>query len=113
MSSLITLARPYAKAAFELAQSQQALANWGDMLSLASEMATEESMAGLLESPHISHEQVVNVMADAAGDSFDKRFRDYLSVLADNGRLPLLPQVTGLYQQLREEAEKKFSEPKL
>ena len=109
MSTLATLARPYAKAAFELAQSQQALASWSDMLSLASEMATEESMAGLLESPHVSNERVVDIMADAAGDAFDKRFRDFLSVLATNGRLPLLPQVTSLYQQFREEAEKRLS----
>ena len=109
MSSLTTLARPYAKAAFELAQSQQALAGWSDMLSLASEMATEKSMAGLLESPHVSNERVVDIMADAAGDAFDKRFRDFLSVLATNGRLPLLPQVTSLYQQFREEAEKRLS----
>lgn len=109
MSTLATLARPYAKAAFELAQSQQALAGWSDMLSLASEMATEESMAGLLESPQVSNERVVDIMADAAGDAFDKRFRDFLSVLASNGRLPLLPQVTGLYQQFREEAEKRLS----
>lgn len=109
MSTLATLARPYAKAAFELAQSQQALAGWGDMLSLASEMATEESMAGLLESPHVSNDRVVSIMADAAGDAFDKRFHDFLSVLASNGRLPLLPQVTSLYQQFREAAEKRLS----
>ena len=66
-------------------------------------------MAALLESPHVSHEQVVGIMADAAGDSFDKRFRDYLSVLAGNGRLPLLPQVLELYQQFREEAEQRLS----
>ena len=109
MSTLATLARPYARAAFELAQSQQALAGWSDMLSLASAMATEESMAGLLESPHVSNERVVDIMADAAGDAFDKRFRDFLSVLAANRRLPLLPQVTMLYQQFREEAEKRLS----
>lgn len=109
MSSLTTLARPYAKAAFELAQSQQALAAWNDMLSLAGEIATEESMAGLLESPHVSHAQVVAIMADAAGDAFDKRFRDFLSVLASNGRLSLLPQITALYREFREEAEKRLS----
>ena len=109
MSTLATLARPYARAAFELAQSQQALAGWSDMLSLASEMATEESMAGLLECPHVSNERVVDIMADAAGDAFDKRFRDFLSELAAHSRLPLLPQVTMLYQQFREEAEKRLS----
>jgi len=49
MSSLTTLARPYAKAAFELARDEQALAAWDDMLKLASEIVLEPSMAALLE----------------------------------------------------------------
>jgi F-type H+-transporting ATPase subunit delta len=109
MSSLTTLARPYAKAAFELAQDQQELARWEDMLVLSSDMAMDDSMAGLLESPHVSGEAVVEIMTDAAGEAFNSRFRDFLSVLAVNGRLPLLPQITELFQQFREEAENRLS----
>ena len=108
MSSLITLARPYAKAAFELARDEQSLAGWDAMLALASEMATEKSMAGLLESPKKKKKKVVGIITDAAGDNFTGRFRDFLSVLGSNGRLPLLPQVTTLFSQLREVAEKRL-----
>jgi len=109
MSSLITLARPYAKAAFEIAFDEQALAAWDEMLALASEMVTEKSMADLLDSPHISSEQLVRIITEAAGDSLTGRFRDFLSVLSGNGRLSLLPEVTSLFGQLREEAEKRMS----
>jgi F-type H+-transporting ATPase subunit delta len=109
MSSLTTLARPYAKAAFELARDEQSLAAWDEMLTLASEMVTEKSMAGLLESPHISNDELVRIISEIAGDSFTGRFRDFIAVLGSNGRLPLLPQVTSLFQQLREEAEKRMS----
>ena len=109
MSSLATLARPYAKAAFELARDEQALARWDEMLKLASEMATEDSMATLLESPHISNEEVVKIIMDTAGEAFDGRFRDFLSVLGSNGRLPLLAQVSRLFCQFREEAEQRMS----
>lgn len=109
MSSMATLARPYAKAAFELARDEQALSRWDDMLTLAGEMAAEESMAVLLESPHISSEEVVRIFTDTAGEVFDGRFRDFLSVLGGNGRLPLLPQISSLFSQLREEAEKRMS----
>jgi F-type H+-transporting ATPase subunit delta len=113
MSSLATLARPYAKAAFELAQDNQALARWDDMLSLASSIATDDSMAKLLDSPDVSNAQIVSILLDTLGDSageaFDGRFRDFLSVLASNGRLPLLPHITGLYRRLRDEAEKRLS----
>jgi F-type H+-transporting ATPase subunit delta len=108
MSSLATLARPYAKAAFELARDEQVLAHWDEMLKLASEMASESSMAALLESPHISNEEVVKIITDTAGEAFDDRFRDFLSVLGSNGRLPLLPQVSKLFSQFREEAEQRM-----
>ena len=100
MSSLTTLARPYAKAAFELAQSEQDLAGWDERLTLASEIALEESMAGLLESPHVQASQVVGIMTESAGEAFSDRFRNFLSVLGANERLPLLPQITTLYRQL-------------
>jgi F-type H+-transporting ATPase subunit delta len=109
MSSLTTLARPYAKAAFELAQGAQALAQWEDMLNLAGSIALEESMANLLQSPEISNAQAVSIITEVAGDAFDDHFRDYLSVLAANGRLPLLPHIVRLYRRLREEAEKRLS----
>jgi F-type H+-transporting ATPase subunit delta len=109
MSSLATLARPYAKAAFELARDEQALARWDEMLGLASNIVADESMAKLLESPEVGESKVATIIFEVAGDLLDGRFRDYLSVLAANGRLALLPQIAGLYRQLREEAEKRLS----
>lgn len=109
MSSLTTLARPYAKAAFELAQGEQALARWDEMLSLASEIVEDAAMANLLDSPDVSNAQAVAIITEAAGEAFDSRFRDYVSVLSENSRLSLLPQVTGLFRTLRDEAEKRLS----
>ena len=105
MSSLTTLARPYAKAAFELAQGEQSLAAWDGMLSLACDIVTEESMAALLENPDVSREQVLGIITGAAGDAFSERFRGFLSVLSENGRLPLLPQVVDIFRALRELGE--------
>jgi F-type H+-transporting ATPase subunit delta len=109
MSSLATLARPYARAAFELAQADGALAEWSDMLALAAEMVSEPALARLLDSPQVGHDRVVEIMAGAAGERFAKRFRDYLSVLAANDRLALLPLVGERFRVLREDAEKRLS----
>jgi len=106
MSNATTLARPYAKAAFELAEADNAVSSWHDMLGLASAAVTEKSLAGLLESPHASGGQIVQILTAAAGDTFDAKFRKFLDVLADNKRLSLLPEIGVLYQELREEAEK-------
>jgi F-type H+-transporting ATPase subunit delta len=109
MSSLTTLARPYAKAAFELARADQDLAGWDRQLTLASEIVGEEAMAGLLESPHVHASRIVAIMTESGGEAFDERFRNFLSVLGANERLPLLPQITALYRKLREKAEKRLS----
>jgi len=106
MSNVTTLARPYAKAAFELADAHNVTAAWNDMLALASLLVSEESMASLLQSPDVSSQQVVQILSDVAGESFDDNFRDYLSVLAENKRFALIPEITKLYQTLREEADK-------
>ena len=92
MSSLTTLARPYAKAAFELAQGDHALAGWDDMLGLAAAIVAEDAMAVLLENPDVARARVVEIITDAAFNAFNDRFRGFLSVLSSNGRLPLLPQ---------------------
>jgi F-type H+-transporting ATPase subunit delta len=108
MSSLTTLARPYAKAAFALAESEQALARWEEMLTLASTIATDDTMSELLGSPQISSAEAARLMADSAGSAFDDRFRDFMAVLGANGRLALLPEITRLFQRLREKAEKRL-----
>lgn len=108
MSSIATLARPYAKAAFELARDQNALAGWDHMLTLASEIVSDDSMAGLLDSPELSATDAVKLITDIGGESFDESFRGFLKVLSTNDRLQLLPQTTILFQQFRAEAENRL-----
>ncbi len=108
MSSLTTLARPYAKAAFGLAQAGNDLAGWDDMLTLAGAIAADESVAGLLENPHVGGTRVVKLLADIGGEHFHDKFRDFISVLGANSRLPLLPEITVLYHGLRQRAEKRL-----
>ena len=110
MSSLTTLARPYAKASFGLAQEggPGALAQWQSMLTLASQIASHEQVAAVLESPLVSVEQAVELIAAAGGDHFDERFRAYLGVLGINRRLALLPEIARLFISLKQQAEQQL-----
>jgi F-type H+-transporting ATPase subunit delta len=54
----------------------------------------------------VGGKQLVEILSDIAAESFNDRFRDYLSVLAQNKRLPLIPEIATLYQKLREDADK-------
>jgi F-type H+-transporting ATPase subunit delta len=109
MSSLTTLARPYARAAFELADQAGELGAWSDMLGLASALAENEAVAAVLSNPLVDAKSSVGLLTDAAGERFSNRFSGFLGVLADNQRLPLLPEVARLFERLREEAEQRLS----
>ena len=108
MSSLTTLARPYAKAAFELAQEEGDLARWDAMLDLVSQLAADEAIGRLLDNPKVSNAETARLISDAAGEELSERFEGYLSVLAANDRLTLLPEITRLYRRLRDEAERRL-----
>lgn len=108
MSSLTTLARPYAKAAFGLAQDSGGLGAWQAMLGLAADIAAHPEVDAVLRNPLVSPKQGVEVLAAAAGDRFDERFRGFLDVLGDNRRLTLLPEIAAAYERLKQEAEKRL-----
>lgn len=103
MSQALTLARPYARAAFALARDSGAYAPWSDALSFAARVAADPQVAGLLGSPRLTHEAAVELLAiDGANDPM----RNFLALLADNRRLALLPEIAGLFEELRAEAER-------
>jgi F-type H+-transporting ATPase subunit delta len=110
MNSLTTLARPYAKAAFSLAQQsgQDGLTQWQGMLDLATQMVADERVAGLLENPQVSVTQAVDLLRSAAGTRFDEGFGRFLGVLGANRRLPLLAEITALYRKHKLEAEQRL-----
>ena len=108
MSNLTTLARPYAKAAFELAQAQGNLAGWEELLDASAAVAQDEGMAGWLQSPDVDRNFAVQIMNEAAGGNMDEHFKRFLGVLAANDRLLLLPEVTELFGRLREDSENRL-----
>ena len=108
MSSLTTLARPYAKAAFDLANGDSNLAGWDAMLSAAAMVTSDENMAGWLQSPHSTANKAVELIVEAIGGEVDARFQSYLGVLADNGRLSLCAEISRMFEELRLQAEKRL-----
>jgi F-type H+-transporting ATPase subunit delta len=108
MSSLTTLARPYAKAAFGLAMGDSNLAAWDDMLLAVASVTADESMTGWLQSPHSTAGKSVEIIVEAIGGDVDPRFRGYLEVLADNDRLLLCSEISRMFRQLRQQAEKRL-----
>ncbi len=105
MAEKITVARPYAKAAFEYARDHKRFAEWSQMLSTAATVVADERVATLLGNPRVTPEQLVAFIADIVGSSLDEHGRNFLNTLAQNRRLDLLPEITAAYETLRAEIE--------
>lgn len=104
MSSALTLARPYARAAVAVAREQQRLAAWSGYLGFAAAIAADASVRSLLSSPATSTDAAISLLSPEG--QVDAEFTQFLRVLASNGRLPLLPEIAVLFEQARAEAER-------
>jgi F-type H+-transporting ATPase subunit delta len=105
MLNRITLARPYARAAFLAAREHDMLERWSGSLELAAQIALQDPVPGLIGSPRLTREQVVKLFTDTGGDQFDQRFVNFLRTLGQYRRLALLPEIHAQFQALRREAE--------
>jgi len=106
MAERITIARPYAKAVFKLADSQHRLPQWSEALGVAASVVADPRVAALLGNPEISPEQLAGFVTDVAGAHLDEQARNLLATLAANRRLGYLPEIAARYEQLRADAER-------
>ncbi|MFO1299675.1 MAG: F0F1 ATP synthase subunit delta [Burkholderiaceae bacterium] len=100
MAESLTIARPYAEAAFKLALEQNALPSWSDALSRLAVVAGTDVAHDLIGNPQLSSTQVAAVVADAAGQLAAEQ-KNFVQVLADNERLSVLPEISALFDELR------------
>jgi F-type H+-transporting ATPase subunit delta len=101
MAELTTLARPYAKAAFAEAVEQNALVQWSDMLSIATQFAADDSVAEVLVHPSLTAEQQATALTDLCGDKLNQSGKNFLMILGENKRLTLLPQIVEAFEELK------------
>ena len=105
MAELTTLARPYAKAAFEYAHSQSNLQMWADQLAVAAGVVAEPKVARLLNDPAKTPSQLSALIIDIMQEDASSPIANFIKILADNRRLLLLPAVNGLFSQLKANLE--------
>ncbi|MFT7286743.1 MAG: F-type H+-transporting ATPase subunit delta [Halieaceae bacterium] len=101
MAELSTLARPYAKAAFEYASSEGALSDWLAELQLLAELVREPSVKSLLSDPALTTDQQAGYIVDICGESLGASRQRFVRVLAENRRLALSEQIFNLFRQYK------------
>ena len=104
MSLSLTLARPYARAVFAMAREQQRLPQWSSMLGFSARVVADPQVQALLSNPTVSAQALIDLVVPQ-GD-VDPLFTQFLSVLAENRRLAVLPEIAGLFDVMRADAEK-------
>lgn len=105
MAEPVTIARPYAEAAFKLAREQNALPAWSDALDLIAAVVADPQLAALIGAPQVGTAQVENIIIGAIGKQLSGEARNFVQVLAQNRRLVLMPQIVELFGALRREYE--------
>jgi F-type H+-transporting ATPase subunit delta len=105
MAERATIARPYAKAAFEYARDANDFAGWSLALARAAEIVADPRVAALTKSPQWSAADVVGLVTDIAGASLNAGMENFVRVLAENHRLLLLPEIAAHYEEFRSAVE--------
>jgi len=105
MADRITIARPYARAAFEEARERGRLAAWSDSLRTAAQVVKDPRVHTLLDNPHVTPQQLAQLVTGIAGTALGGEGANFLATLAANHRLGLLPEMAELFERLKDAAE--------
>jgi F-type H+-transporting ATPase subunit delta len=108
MSELTTVARPYAKAAFDFAVEANAIDSWLNQLTFAAEIAKDETIKGYL-SGGASVEQAQTLFLSVCGEQVNSQGQNFLKVMAKNERLLVLPQVLEQFVALKAELDQEIT----
>lgn len=105
MAEEITIARPYAEAIFKLAKEKNALATWSEMLKAISEVTSVEQIQALVANPSISADKLLEIILEICGNELNNEGKNLVALLIENNRIEVLPQLSGLYEQLKAQYE--------
>ena len=105
MAELATLARPYAKAVFDIAKADSALDKWSGMLGVLGSVAATPRIRQLLDSPDLTDEQKAYKLLDVCGDELDDKARRAVQVLAGQRRLGLIEEIREQFEVLKAQDE--------
>jgi F-type H+-transporting ATPase subunit delta len=100
-----TIARPYAKAAFEYARDAKAFAEWSRGLEVAAQIVADPRVSALSTSPSLTAADLAGLVIEVGGANFDAGMQNFVRVLAENHRMPLLPEIAAQYAELRAAVE--------
>jgi F-type H+-transporting ATPase subunit delta len=108
MADLSTLARPYAKAAFELARDAKRFKEWGGALDALAAAVKSPEIAGLIGHPALFKGDLADVLGQALAPALGEEGKSLVKLLVENNRLKAAPFIAEQFEALRAEAESRI-----
>lgn len=105
MAENVTIARPYAEAAFQLAKAGNALGPWQQALDRMALVASQDEMRDVINNPKLLPPQLAQLFLDVTGDGLSAEQQNFVRVLVDNDRLQVLPEIRELFAELKNKYE--------
>ena len=100
MAEHATIARPYAEALFRVAQPAK-LNAWAEILSEMAQVAAVPAFREIAGDPRLARTQVADIFLSSIKASIDDEARNLVSMLVENGRLSLLPEIEHQFRELK------------
>ena len=105
MLEQVTIARPYAEAAFSLAREQNALPRWAEMLKVASNVASDPTVRAALNNPKLDNGAKESLLLSLCGDALSAEGKSFVRVLLESDRIAALPDIRRLFDTLKDSAD--------
>ena len=105
MAERLTIARPYARAAFAEAQADGRLQAWSQALQVAAQVVRDPRVETLLGNPHVTPEELSQLLIGIAGEGLGAHGENFVRTLAANRRLAYLPEIATQFDTLKAAAQ--------
>jgi F-type H+-transporting ATPase subunit delta len=105
MADKLTVARPYARAAFAEARGEDRLAPWSQALKVAAQVVKDPRVEGLLDNPRVTASELAELVIGIAGADLGKHGENFVRTLAANRRLAYLPEISAQFEVLKDAAQ--------
>ena len=106
MAELATIARPYAEALFGVAEAGD-IAAWSTLVQELAQVARLPEVLSVATNPKVSRAQVSDLMLAAVKSTLKDNApaKNFVQMLVDNHRLPLLPEIATQFEELKNARE--------
>ncbi|HUL18240.1 MAG TPA: F0F1 ATP synthase subunit delta [Steroidobacteraceae bacterium] len=105
MADKLTVARPYARAAFAEARGEDRLTPWSQALKVAAQVVQDRRVASLLDNPRMTPPQLAELVIGIAGPELGEHGQNFVRTLAANHRLAYLPEISARFEALKDAAQ--------